>query len=479
MSKPGRCMIANLGDRMLGKTKSMSFKTIITRSLCLGLLGILSACQSISNPLQTTAKEPSTQTAGSTWNQLKNKSLTQLMNTKTQDPIEQGWIDLAILSKKNQFQPPVFIRELQQWLQQHPEHPGSLLIPSADALQSMLADNHKAVIAVLLPLSGTYQSQGEAIRSGLLSAQAAEFQTLDPKQIQFFDTAKLGTLNAYQAALAISPNFIIGPLIKNEVQDLKNQPAVQTPILALNYSDTHAREQFYEFGLSPNDESRQMAFHASQHGLSKALLIAPNDAWGKQQTQALSSAFNLKGGKIVDAFYFNAKQNDFSKDIARLLHINTQHDVARAKSGASAQSLENQLRQDFDVVFLIAHDEAARAIVPQLRYYYVQKTPIYAMSASLAYDGDPIKNVDLENVIICDIPWSNQLRMTSIQRFNEVGYDALIISQNLNRLIHLPAFPLYAHTGALLLNTEQQIRRSVPCMPLHHGEFDSQSELPE
>lgn len=474
-------MITNLGDLMLDQFNTCQFSKKIIRPFLIGLFSLLSACQSISNPLPFASKSQEQNTnADSKWNQLQHTSLNKLINTKTQNPSEQAWVDLAIISKKNQFQFPVFIRELQQWQQQNPNHPGNALIPSQTILQSLLTDNsNKQIIAVLLPLSGTYQSQGIAIKNGLLSAQASEFQNIDVKNIQFFDTAKLGILNAYQSALSISPKLILGPLLKNEVLEIKNQPPLQTPILALNYSDTKARESFYEFGLSPNDESQQMALHASQQGLFKALLIAPNDIWGKQQEQSLVSAFNQRGGKIQDVFYFNPKQNDFNKDIANFLKINAQHDLARSKGKASAQVLENQIRKDFDVVFLIARDDAARAIVPQLRYYYVQKTPIYAMSASLASDGDSVKNVDLENIIICDIPWQNQGNMTSTQRFNEVGYDALIISQNLQRLSSLTAFPLYAHTGALSLNTEQQIRRRVPCAPLRHGELGASSVLPE
>jgi len=84
---------------------------------------------------------------------------------------------------------------------------------------------------------------------------------------------------------------------------------------------------------------------------------------------------------------------------------------------------------------------------------------------------NPAKDVDLNGVIVCDIPWNRQGSRdeSSSNRLYAVGQDAYLLSQNLSRLAEIPSFPVYGSTGALFLSPQNQIHRRIPCTAIHNG----------
>ncbi|MFZ4126327.1 MAG: penicillin-binding protein activator, partial [Rickettsiales bacterium] len=247
--------------------------------------------------------------------------------------------------------------------------------------------------ALLLPLTGQWKTEGQTVRDGFLHAYY-ESPTRDQQTISFYDTAQKTTIEAtYQKAVSDGADFIIGPLVKEDVQALLKQDHFPVPVLALNYTVLlwgHLPNDFYEFGLSPADEGQQIADKAWQAGARRALVIGPKDEWGQRIEAPLLKQWQRLGGSLVDSFYY-APDSDFQTDIAHLLEVNTH---------------SKHSRQDFDVIFLLAQPTAGHAIVPLLRYNYVINVPIYASSAIYAGNPNAAENNDLNGVQFCDIPWN-------------------------------------------------------------------------
>ncbi|TAK78445.1 MAG: penicillin-binding protein activator, partial [Gammaproteobacteria bacterium] len=263
----------------------------------------------------------------------------------------------------------------------------------------------------------------------------------------------------YQKALSEGADFVIGPLTKEDVQALNRSGSFSVPTLALNYTDISwgsLPTNFYEFGLLPEDEVTQMVTRARSSG-SHAIIIAPNTTWGKRLVSAFSNRWQSAGGSIQDTWYYAANTN-FNQDIAHLLNVNPDTDSA-------------QRRHDFDVIFLFAQPQEAHLIVPLLRYYYANNVPIYATSSVYSGTPNPAKDMDLNGVIVCDTPSSRQAAQggASSNRLSAVGQDAYLLSQTLPRLSELPNFPMYGATGALILSSNHQIHRHVPCTMIQNG----------
>lgn len=413
------------------------------------------------------------------WNKLVRTSPTKLTAWQSldNDPVKIAWLRLALLNKQSNLGTQQLARELLIWRQRNPSHPANSLFPDNHLLNTLANANPPQHIAVLLPHGGTYDALAQTVREGFLNAYYANLPRAGKQSVKFYDTRATKNIAAlYQQAIAEGADFIIGPLIKGNVQQLRRFRNFSVPTLALNYSDAtwgSAPRNFYEFGLSPEDEAEQIAERAHRTGRSKAIVIAPRNLWGKRLTLALSNHWKELGGNIQDTLLFDQKAN-FNEDIAHLLNVDPATDKKLMREMNNKSVLELQRRQDFDVIFLFSTPETARIIVPLLRYYYANDIPIYATSAIYAgaSKANSTKDTDLNGIIVCDIPWK-QLQQPGNNdpqdRLYAVGQDAYLLSQALTRLVLLPNFPVYGTTGALSLSPSNQIHRRLPCNQISNG----------
>ncbi len=404
------------------------------------------------------------------WGKLQHVSLTQLQaaTTQTTDPTIIGWLNLSIINKQYSTNLTQLTNQLIAWRTAYPNHPGNSLFPDNGTLTQLQTSAPKR-IALLLPLQGTLGASGQAVRDGFMAAYY-ESPNRSQQTLSFYDTSQNPNVAAlYQQAIAEGADSIVGPLTKENVQELLRQGSFAAPTLALNYTDQWSLPtNFYEFGLSPQDEGQQVADRAAQAGLSRALLIAPADEWGQRVSKIVTAHWQAKGGKISDTLFFNSQTN-FTDAIAGLLRVNPQQDSKQMKKENNKTILERQRRQDFDVIFLLAQPQAARQIVPLLRYYYADNIPIYATSS--VYSGSPSRqDTDLNGVIFCDTPWTlSAAGGANKNRLYAVGRDAYTVSNQLIRFSKLPNFPIYGATGALTMTPQQQIYRRLAWTKMQDG----------
>lgn len=404
------------------------------------------------------------------WTALQHTSSAKLtaMQSTTTDPSQEAWIKLALISKQKNLNTTQFAYELMDWRKQYPEHPGNQFIP-ADKLESLQNATPPQHIAMLLPQSGNFSAAGQTVREGFLAAYYQNQHGTTKPTIKLYDTANTKDMAAlYQQAISEGADFVIGPLVKDNVQSLSSSQNFTAPTLALNYSEHRfgsLPNNFYEYGLLPEDEANQIAKRAYESGRSKALIIVPQNPWGKRISTAFSANWKAQGGSIQDTLTYNNK-TDFNQEIAKLLKINLENDKHLMKQGSNKNILAMQRRQDFDVIFLFAQPQEAHVIVPLLKYYYAGDIPVYATSSIYAGKPNP-RDVDLNSVIVCDIPWRSQ--NLGNDRLYAVGQDAYLVSQNLPRLTQLPDFPMYGSTGALTLASNHKIHRRLPCVAVRDG----------
>ena len=408
------------------------------------------------------------------WNRLQHTSSARLMaaSENSSDDNQKAWSQLALISKQDSTRTHALVNALLAWRTKYPDHPGNALFPETRALQPLLYPKTPQHIVLLLPLkTGAYRTSGKRVREGFLNAYYASPSSLRPS-ISMSDTSFNTDMTAlYRHATDQGADFVIGPLEKNNVRALGNSGPFNAPVLALNYTHISAGSlpsQLYQFGLLPEDEIIQMADRATSRGLSKALIIAPENTWGKRLTSAFSARWRARGGNIQDTWYFTQRTN-FSQDIAKLLGIDTTADKKLMTEDNHKTTLEKQRRQDFDVIILFAQPQSAALIVPTLKYYYVNDVPIYANAT--VYTGKMAKDVDLNGVTICDVPLNihGMGGDAESRRLYAVGQDAYLLSQSMQRLADLPNFPIYGKTGALTLSSTHQIHRRVPCVTIHNG----------
>lgn len=375
-----------------------------------------------------------------------------------------------------------------QWRQQYPSTPASSVIT-----QNTNAANLPKQIALLLPLSGNLSAAAKAVQDGFFAAYYnSRAQGYNPN-VRVYNTADKNIVSVYQQAQSEGADFIVGPLVKNDLQTLLDNHALTLPTLALNTIDNSAANtaNLYEFALSPADEMQQIAKRLWQEQHRHVLIITPRDAWSQNIATSFSQLWQQFGGSIVQTVNYQ-QQNELATQIQTALNI----DQANARNHALQQLFGKNLRfmphrrSDFDSIFLIADNNWARQIVPLLKFYFIGNTPVYSLSQIYPGTVDTMRDHDLDQVIFDDLPWIldsasfpaplNQLRaqakvtwpnsFNTNSRLMAFGADAYLLIPQLNKLSSNPQFGVIGATGNLYLLPNHHIYRELPFAQFKDGQ---------
>ena len=344
-------------------------------------------------------------------------------------------------------------------------------IKSAQAVQLGLTElsevNH---IGFFLPESGPLANIASTIRGAVETHHNLQSNSI---QLSFFDSAESSLDILYETARQQGVDFVIGPLGKDNVTSLEVQPSVTLPTLALNYgrSERNQAQKLIQFGLSAEDESRQVAQRARADGHLEMAVMVPDNAWGRRTGEAFWDEWNKAGGSVTNAISY-APEDAVTNAVKSALNVR----------GERAQ-LEN-----IDALFLLATPEYARQIPPTLDFYYASDLPIY--STSHLHEGmlQPRLNQDLDDVFFVDIPWQipdaavggeevlphyNSYRAfqkegeTSMFRLIAMGVDAYEITTNITKFIE--SGHISGATGQLTLANDGRIYRELPWAQFQNG----------
>lgn len=379
----------------------------------------------------------------------------------------QGWLQLAVISRKYRNNSKSLLAALDQWQMHFSSHPANQILPNPlDSISSKLLIPPKQV-ALLLPLSGPLSGPGNAIREGFMAAYKAN-RGDESTKIKVYDTSKGDITNTYHQAISDGAEYVVGPLTKAQVATIASLDH-PVPTLLLNDTDTSTQNNSYSLGLSPVNEAIQVAIKAKSKGYRKALIIAPNNAWGNEVAKAFTNQWNADGGLVVDTLRYAAKQdlNKSMKDFLQITNSQKREKILKQVLGYNVQSTTSR-RQDFDMIFLLAYPSKARQIMPLLKYYYAGDVPVYATSSVYSGSANALKDKDLDGIIFCDIPWvfSHQMgtknwpeQFNSYNRLYALGMDSYTLATQLNQLILFPADGSNDSTGILYLKPTQQVAR--------------------
>lgn len=327
-------------------------------------------------------------------------------------PAARGWLELAVIARGSWQQPEKFADQIRQWQGKYPQHPAvGDVVPTLIAKQEALTA-FPPRIAVLLPLSGNYQSPAAAVRDGLL---AAYYQLGGDKApaITLYDSGSsaASAQAAYEKAVSQGASMVIGPLTKDAVAGIAAQPTLPVPVLALNYLDNNrgGPTGFYQFGLLPEGEAAQAAERAVAEGRTRAVALVSNDDFGARMFNAFSARFSELGGTLLGMqTYAPGSKPDAIADILSQ-SFNLDQSVAREQKLASTlgQHLEYDPRRrpDIQFIFLAANAGDARTIQPQIAYNHGEDLPVYSTSRVYELDEN-VDNTLLNGIIFDDMPWT-------------------------------------------------------------------------
>jgi uncharacterized protein len=428
------------------------------------------------------------------WEALTRLSDAQLQDMRMAPPpdVLSGWLELVELTRLYLQQPQALAEVIPHWQTRYPGHPaGGIFITRL--LENMgTAARPPQQVAILLPLSGPLAEVSTAIRDGML---AAYYDTSDGSQRPVLRIYDVGTNPAdavarYQQAVADGARFVIGPLRKEAVEALLQQKQLPVPVLTLNQVDTEmsVNPSVYQFGLSPEDEAREVARRAWRDGHRRAISLVPEGDWGERVQAAFVDEWSKLGGSLLDHQAYDPGETDHSRIISATLNL----DASKARQASLVRLLGQKLefeprrRQDVDFIFLLATPEQARLIRPQLSFFRAQHVPVYSTSHVYSGQPDQSRDIDLNGLMFCDMPWTleagsgwqelkqgiSQLwpeNAASRERFYALGIDAYRISPYLGRFEGSLFGSYHGVTGNLTLDPRQVVHRTLMWAQFRNG----------
>lgn len=398
-----------------------------------------------------------------------------------------AWLELALIARENVNDVRQQVLAIDSWITANPRHPAALALPGDLQLLRQLMIEQPRDIAVFLPFTGPLERAGLAIRSGLLAAwYEAESLGRETPKLRFYDTELYQDVYAlYQQAVLDGADLVIGPLDKTRVEQLQRQEVLSIPVLALNYSDNRAAgpANFYQFGLAPEDEARQVADQAWLEGKRRAMVLSPTGEWGTRVGDAFIRQWESQGGTIASRAQYN-QPDQYLTVVKRALNIHDSEQRHRNLVNLIGQSIEFEprRRQDVDLVFMVALPAQGRQLKPVLDFQYAQDIPVMATSHLYSGNPSPERDRDLNGIAFVDMPWKMQPPQIAshVERaFGEeyagfdtllaLGVDAYRLYPRLPQLQRFPDSRVYGTTGTLRLSTNQRIERELLWAEFRNG----------
>ncbi|WP_404368457.1 penicillin-binding protein activator [Marinobacter sp.] len=388
----------------------------------------------------------------------------------------QGWLELALMLRGPEMNLETRGKAVREWQFNWPGHPAASQLPDELAMLTRLSQERPEKIYLALPLTGPLAGAGAAIRDGFMAAFYADESASDYEiQITVTDTTDRRFADLYEELGKESPDLIVGPLEKEALATVMNRNSMPVPLLALNYSSqSPPPARLYQFGLSAEDEARQIASRLQSEGHSQVLVLVPEGDWGSRVEQALVETLDQQGGIALDVRRFFRSDN-FREVTADLLGINTSRERAIAVERTIGLNIEFEprRRQDVDAIIMVAQPTIARQFNPLFAFYFGGDLPVYA--PSLVYEGraDPSRDRDLNQVRFTDIPWvlnpDNPFREAATSAFPNMsgqlgrlfamGADAYRLSARLPLLEQVENSAIQGLTGRLTMTENGTIRR--------------------
>jgi outer membrane PBP1 activator LpoA protein len=390
-----------------------------------------------------------------------------------------GWLDLgraALLAARNPFTAK---EDLNEWHNRYPTHPANSFLNEEILPELGVGLEYPPQLALVLPLSGRQQAAGVAVRDGFMAALLQQDASKRPL-VNVYDSAAEGATTAYRRALADGAQFVIGPLMKEDVAALASSSDTSVLTLALNLLPDNAvpPPMLFQFALDPEDEARQVAQRVAADSRMRGLVLLPNNDWGQRVQRAFQSELTTMGGTIAGVHFYDPAARDYSDAIRELLLINESRDRANALNSILGMRLEFEPRRRGDVqfVFVGAQPAQGRTLRPVLRFYLTDDLPVYATSD--IFEPDTEANNDIDGVIFPDMPWvispdavSTELR-TALNRYWPVrargrgrlyafGFDAYRIIPLLKAGKFGSSHAIPGMTGLLSVDDKGRVRREL------------------
>lgn len=385
--------------------------------------------------------------------QLKTQPASELvvLNTQATNTTLKGFVEYALIDTSSST--TLKSRMLTEWQQKYPDHPLKAQAEAAITNQSQNSQNLVSMeqvtgeasyttvslqegdrLAVLLPLTGRFAANvGEPARLGILAALQDRNSKL---KVTFYDTNRMTMEEISSALIQNGTNFIIGPILKPEVDALLSTN-IKLPSIVFNQPST-ARDNLFYFDLGPDYEGTLAARKISNDRHSHPVVIAPESTRGQRAVAGFISTWESNNSYAATVCRYN-DLNSIPSDLTTC-PVNTA-----------------------DAIYM----NAAPVEVIKAKESLPNDTPLYLTDRSFTGVNLSSSEVALTGAFMGDMPWlltDSELKQdlmatlpqadSQVQRIFATAYDSINLSFNLGRLIQDKNDTVHGISGELQIGSK-------------------------
>ncbi|MCG8710392.1 penicillin-binding protein activator [Brenneria sp. 4F2] len=318
--------------------------------------------------------------------------------------------------------------------------------------------------------------------------------------VRVYDTSAQPLANVLSQAQKDGASLIIGPLLKNEVEQLAASPSPLN-ILALNQPE-HVQNSpnVCYFALSPEDEARDAAKFIHQQGKQQPLLLVPRGNLGDRIVNAFTQAWSQQGGAIP-----LQQRLGGAAELKQAINSGAGLKLAGQPVGLATQTptpgttvggltipsqvepvVNSSMSGNIDAVYIIATPDELSLIKPMIdmRTTSRSRPALYASSRSFQAGSGPDFRLEMEGLQFSDIPLltganptlmqqvSNQFKNDySLVRLYAMGMDAWTLSSRFADMRLMPGHQVAGATGMLSATADCVINRQMTWLQYRQGQL--------
>jgi ABC-type branched-subunit amino acid transport system substrate-binding protein len=284
-------------------------------------------------------------------------------------------------------------------------------LPPGPAGKVPLAPGEKAIVGLLLPLSGPNASLGQ----GMLDAAQVALFDIQGGRISLLPRDTRGTADGAAAAardaLDQGARLLIGPLTAPEVEAVKPVASERgVAVLAFSTAVNVAGNGTYVMGQLPSEEVRRVVGFAHQKGAQRFAVLAPGSAYGQVVVEALRTAASAEQVSVVDPIFFDPGAVDLALSVRQLAHFDNRKaaleqqrkQLANARDPSSQEALLRlneglaQGELGFDAVLLPEGGQQLKLLGPLLPQYGIDPAKVHYLGSGLWDDPALASEPELE-----------------------------------------------------------------------------------
>ncbi|MBP2857021.1 penicillin-binding protein activator [Dickeya oryzae] len=317
--------------------------------------------------------------------------------------------------------------------------------------------------------------------------------------VKVYDTSNQPLANVIAQAQKDGATTIVGPLLKNEVEQLPRlNPSLN--VLALNQPEqVQPNANICYFALSPEDEAADAAEFIHKQGKQHPLILAPRGNLGDRVVAAFAKSWQQQSGGVVlqqrTGGVYDLKQ---AINSGAGLPLNGQPVITATSAPSSSTTvggltIPNQAPPianvtsdgNVDAVYIIATPDELTLIKPMIdmRNKGALHPALYASSRSFQAGLGPDFRFEMEGLQFSDIPLltgaspalmqqvSTQFRNDySLVRLFAMGMDAWKLASNFAQL-HQPGSSISGATGILSTTPDCVVKRKLTWLQFRQGQL--------